>query len=123
MNILGISDRVERGLRIGVGLFFAFAALSDMRGSVVLLAGIVPPEASRSIQVLSGCVVMASALALFMPRLARYGGIVLAATVVARSTWDMTGGQPKPFIWPVVLFALAIIIAWGPEDRVPTARK
>jgi hypothetical protein len=112
---LGISERVERLVRIAVGLYFGIAALSDLHGSTVLLPGIAPLECGRRLQVFTGLVILACAGLLFRRTLARSGVIPLVGAYTLRSAWYLTGPERWAVVWPLLLPGLAIILSWRPE--------
>ena len=116
---LRISEPVERAIRLGVGAFFGLAALSDLRGSELLLPGISPPEFSRGLQLSIGGAVMLCAVLVLRRRLAKVGAVLLTVAWVLRSVWDMTGPSQYPgFVWPLLLGALSIIFWWRPDTTV-----
>ena len=115
MNLVGVGRREVWGIRVALGLYFGLAALSDLRASVALVPGVAPLESSRTLQLLTGSVVLSLVVVLLLPRLSRYGAIGLTSAWILRTTWDMTGGQTATFVWKLLLPALAIVMAWPPE--------
>jgi putative oxidoreductase len=108
---------VSWGLRILAGAAFLAAGSAKLAGAPMMVAIFDHVGLGQWFRLLTGFVEVIGAIALLIPAIAAFGGVLLAVTMVFAVATHLfvIGGSPVPAI---VLFVMTATVAWLHRDRL-----